>query len=458
MGAISDIEILETREKAFNEKWIVPFWSLAAMLVVMNTTMFNVALPRVASEFSLTPTVASWIVTAYSIVFGISTITYSRLTDFLPIRKMVLFGALLLVLSSLLGYFAHTFILLMTARIFQAIGAAAFPGLGYVLFSRYIPKERRGSAMSFIASGTSLGFGLGPVVGGALTQYLGWNFLFVMTAAVLFITPIFNRHVPMEETKSVQFDFAGSLLVAASITGLLLFVTTFAPWPLFISLITMGLLWRHINRTRSPFIHPELLRRKGFRQLLSISFTAYFIHFATLFAMPILLAQVFHRSPLEIGLIIFPGAIVTAFASRKIGKIIDRFGNGIVSRWGAGFLLLSVVLFATISSLSIYGVLISYFFMSLGFSSLTASNSNEISQYLPMEYMGAGMGMSQLVGFFGGAFGVGITGMLIALQKGTDMASVFQHIYLGLCLLPLISLYLLGKYDKRTRGLMKSQF
>ncbi|AHV96745.1 MFS transporter [Paenibacillus sabinae] len=456
MEAISDIEILNTREKSFNEKLIVPFWSLAAMLVVMNTTMFNVALPRVAHEFSLSPTVASWIVTAYSIIFGIATITYSRLTDFLPIRKMVLFGAFLLVLSSLLGYFAHTFILLMVARIFQAIGAAAFPGLGYVLFSRYIPQERRGSAMSFIASGTSLGFGLGPVVGGALTQYLGWNFLFVMTAAVLFITPIFNRHVPMEEKKSVQFDNAGSLLVAASITGLLLFVTTFALWPLLVSLITLWLLWRHINRIRSPFIHPELLRQRRFTQLLSISFTAYFINFATLFAMPILLAQVFHRSPMEIGLIIFPGAIITAFASRQIGKIIDRMGNGIVSRWGAIFLLLSVVLFATVASLSVYGVLISYFFMSLGFSSLTASNSNEISHYLSLEHMGAGMGMNQLGGFFGGAFGVGITGMLIVLQKGTDMAGVFQNIYLGLCVLPLISLYLLHKYGKPDRGLVKS--
>lgn len=449
MEAISEIEIHVKVKETFNEKLIVPFWSLAALLVVMNTTMFNVALPRVAHEFSLTPTIASWIVTAYSIVFGISTITYSRLTDYLPIRQMVLFGALLLGISSFLGYFAHHFFLLLVARIFQAVGAASFPGLGLVLFSRYIPIERRGSAMSAIASSTSLGFGLGPVIGGTLTQFLGWNFLFVLTGAVLLIIPIFNRHVPQEEKKSIHFDITGTILVAVGITGLMLFVTTFALWPLFISLAAMGLLWRHIHQIRSPFIHPELLRKKGFTQLITISFAAYFIHFATLFSMPIMLAQVFHRSPMEIGLTIFPGAIITAFASKKIGKALDRFGNTIVTRWGIGFLFFSVVLFAAVSSLSIYGVLISYFFMSLGFSGLTASNSNEISRYLPKEHLGAGMGMNQLGSFFGGAFGVGIAGMLIVLQKGTDMASVFQNIYIGFCVLPILSFYLLKKYGEK---------
>ncbi|WP_158453631.1 MFS transporter [Paenibacillus beijingensis] len=189
-----------------------------------------------------------------------------------------------------------------------------------------------------------------------------------------------------------------------------------------------------------------MLRQKGFTPLITISFAAYFINFATLFCMPMMLAQVYHLSPMEIGLIIFPGAITTAFASKKIGKTIDRFGNTVVTRWGIGFLLLSVVLFAAVANLSIYGVLISYFFMSLGFSGLTASNSNEISQYLPKQHLGAGLGMNQLASFFGGAFGVGVTGMLIVLQQGADMAGAFQNIYFGLSVLPLLSFILLKKY------------
>lgn len=430
----------------FHEKAIVIFWSIAVWLVVMNTTMFNVALPSVAKEFDLSPTAASWIVTGYSIVFGIASITYSRLTDYLSIRKLALFGTLLMGVSSLLGYFSDHFILLMAARILQAVGAASFPGLGLVLFSRYIPAERRGRAMSAIASSVSLGFGLGPLVGGVLTQFLGWNYLFVLTGLVLFTIPFFQKHLPRENDKAVRFDIVGSCLVAVGTTGLLLFVTTFSLWLLALGLVAIGLLWWHVHRVPIPFIQPEILRNKAFTQLIAIGFAGYFINFATLFCMPIMLAQIFHLSSMEIGLIIFPGAIIAATATKKIGALIDRFGNDIVLRGGIILILLSVVLFSTVSSYSMYMILFSYLFMSLGFSSLVASNSNELSLTLASEHVGAGMGMNQLVSFFGGAFGVGVTSMLMVLQKGMEAASIFHNIYAGLCILPLVSFYLLRKY------------
>lgn len=430
----------------FPEKVIVMFWCIAVWLVVMNTTMFNVALPSLSNEFALTPTAASWIVTGYSIVFGISSITYSRLTDFLSIRKLVLFGILLMGVSSLLGYFAHHYVLLMAARILQAVGAASFPGLGMVLFSRYIPAERRGRAMSAIASSVSLGFGLGPLVGGALTQFLGWNYLFVLTGLVLFTMPFFQKHLPAEHDKSVRFDFFGSLLVALGTTGLLLFVTTFSPWLLALGLGAVGLLWRHVHRVQTPFIQPEILRNKAFTQLIGIGFAGYFINFATLFCLPIMLAQIFHLSSMEIGLVIFPGAIIAATATKKIGALIDQYGNVVVLRGGILLILLSVVLFSTVSSLSVYMIVFSYLFMNLGFSALVASNSNELSLTLVKKHVGAGMGINQLVSFFGGAFGVGVTSMLMVVQKGMGAGSVFQNIYAGLCILPLVSFYLLRKY------------
>ncbi|MCK9911277.1 MFS transporter, partial [Microbacteriaceae bacterium K1510] len=103
---------------------------------------------------------------------------------------LVMIGALLMGVSSIVGYFSHQFILLMLARIAQSLGAAVFPGVGLVLFSRYIPVVRRGRAMSAIASSGALGFGMGPVVGGALTQYLGWNVLFVVTGMILILLPL----------------------------------------------------------------------------------------------------------------------------------------------------------------------------------------------------------------------------------------------------------------------------
>ncbi|MFP3422687.1 MFS transporter, partial [Bacillus sp. SIMBA_161] len=84
---------------------------------------FNLALPDVAAAYHLSPSSTSWIVTGYSIVFAISSITYSRLSDFVPIRRLYLIGILSLSLASIAGLFTNSFIMLLIVRIIQASGA-----------------------------------------------------------------------------------------------------------------------------------------------------------------------------------------------------------------------------------------------------------------------------------------------------------------------------------------------
>lgn len=82
-------------------------FSVAVVLVIMNTAMFNLALPDVTEAFGITAASASWIVTGYSIMFSIASITYSRLSDFLPIRRLLVIGLLTLGLAVVAGFFQH---------------------------------------------------------------------------------------------------------------------------------------------------------------------------------------------------------------------------------------------------------------------------------------------------------------------------------------------------------------
>ena len=93
----------EEAPAAFREGLTVALWSFVVVLVVMNTTMFNVALPQVATDFALQATAASWVVVGYSIVFAIASITYSRMSDYVPIRTLMVVGQLALGAGSLLG-------------------------------------------------------------------------------------------------------------------------------------------------------------------------------------------------------------------------------------------------------------------------------------------------------------------------------------------------------------------
>ncbi|WP_160112405.1 MFS transporter [Salicibibacter kimchii] len=413
----------------FNERIILVFWGIGMLLMTMNTTMFNVALPTVIAEFQIESSMATWIVSGYSIVFALSALTFSRLSDYIPIRRLISFGLLVLGISSLIGFFSNTFLVLLLARLFQAIGAGTLPSLAIVLSSKYIPVSRRGKAMMVIASSAVLGFGLGPLVGGILTEHWGWNYLFLVPFVVLVILPVIRKNLPSEENKPVKFDMPGALLVGISVGGLLLFVTSGIYLALIFSVPAMFLLWKHLHRTDIPFIQPELLRNRGYLLLLLMPFTALFMNFATLFTIPLLLADLFNKSPLEIGLIMFPGPMLAALASNVTGKIIDGKGSMMVIRSGLAFLLIAYVLFAFLANVTPYASLGILIIAITGTNILLASASNEVSKILPVQLIGAGMGLVQLCQFVGGAFGAGIAGMLITVQQHLPPEEIFRNLF-----------------------------
>jgi DHA2 family metal-tetracycline-proton antiporter-like MFS transporter len=434
-----------------HENKIVLLWSLTVWLVVMNTTMFNVALPTVTNELLLTSATASWIVSGYSIAFAIATITYSRLSDYIPIKRLLLIGLSLLGVASLIGLFANQYEWLLVARTLQALGAGAVPGLAMVLAGRYIPVSRRGRAMSFIASAASLGFGLGPVIGGAITQYLGWNFLFVITGLVLLLTPVFLKLLPGEQINRVHFDFLGALLTGCSVTGFLLFLSTLSFYYLLASLLGLAWLWLHINKISTPFIQPSLFQHRSYVKLLFVAFTAFICHFSSLFLMPMILFDVFAKEPAAIGMIIFPGAILSAIAAQFIGRLIDRFGNKPMIETGHGLLFIATMLFAFFAGVTPYAIMITYMFMSIGFSALTSSTSNEVTRLLPKNEVGAGMGMVQLIQFFGGALGVALSGMLLVWQVNLLPEISYRNIFLVFSILLLFSYCLFKSEYKKGR-------
>jgi MFS transporter, DHA2 family, metal-tetracycline-proton antiporter len=433
------------------ENKVLFVWSFTVWLVVMNTTMFNVALPTVLADLSLTSTTASWIVSGYSIAFAISTLTYSRLSDYVPISRLLFIGLSLLSAASVIGFLSHQFYGLLAARILQAAGAGAVPGLAMVLAGRYIPLSRRGKAMSLIASASSLGFGLGPVIGGSITQYLGWHFLFGITGLVVLFIPLFKKLLPKEDVKKGKFDLFGAIITGLSVIGCLLFISTFSYVILGTTIILFAILWKYLHRHLTPFIQPVLLKNVQFLKLIIIGFIGFIIHFSTLFLMPIILTGVFHKGAAAVGFIIFPGAILSAIAAQGIGRLIDLFGNKPVIFIGQGLLIIATVLFAFTSTISPYFILFTYIFMSIGFSTLTSSISNELTRILSKSEIGSGMGMAQLVQFIGGGFGVTLAGLFLKFQKGLPYPIIYKNIFLVLSFILLSAIISFVFYSRRAK-------
>lgn len=432
------------------ERWIILFLGFAIVLVIMNTMMFNLALPSVARDFSRPISDASWIVTAYSITFAIASITYSRLADFIPVRRLFILGLGSLGLAAIAGFFTNDFFLLIGVRIMQASGAGAIPGLAMVFVSRYIPLERRGRAMAFVMSAVGLGLGLGPVVGGAIVEYLGWHVLFLLTAASLLLIPVFARLIPAEAPRQGSFDALGATLSALGITGLLLALTQKSLIAFTVGLTAVLLFAWRIRSATSPFVLPALFANRRYLILGSVGIAAYMLSFGSLFLLPQMLIKHYQMSAIYAGLVIFPGSLTAMFLSPLVGKVIDRAGNGGILAYSPVLLFISAVLFALFGGESVFWIMGAYILLSIAFTFIGTAVSNEMSRILAKEEIGSGLGLFQLMQFFSGAFGVAMTATALVWQKGIAAEFAYTNIFRGMALVALLCVaaaqaYLRGK-------------
>ncbi len=445
--------VSKSEQTALREGLVTVLLGISIVLVIMNTMMFNLALPDVSRTFGISASTTSWIVTGYSIVFAISSITYSRLSDFIPIRRLFIIGLASLGVAAIAGFFSNSFVSLLVARILQASGAGSIPALSLVLIARYVPLVRRGKAMATVMSAASLGLGLGPVVGGAIVEYMGWHFLFAVTAVILLLVPFFVILLPKETPVKGTFDAMGALFVGVGTTGLLLFLTNQSWIALAVGLAALILFVIRINRTADPFVQPALFRNRSYLTLGAVGIAAYFCSFATLFLMPQILIHRFELSAIASGLVIFPGSLLAMFISRRVGRIIDRYGNGSIIRYIPLLVLASVVLFALFVSTSYIAILLIYMLMSVGFTFLTSSISNEMSRILPKTQIGSGLGLFQLLQFFSGAFGVAMTASALVWQKNFPPSIAYGNIYWGMAIIVLASIgcsHLYKRYAAQT--------
>jgi len=430
-----------------NERVVMPIWTFGVFIVVMNTTMFNVSIPGIIQDLNVTAELGSWVVSGYSIGVALSSAIFSRLSDNIPISRLLTFGLIILGVSSIFGLFAHSFYELMAARIMQSAGAGAVFGLGLVLTSRYIPYARRGRAITMISSGSAMAFGMGPIVGGLISEHFGWNALFAVTCFCFLLLVLPMRLLPREKAVTpFQFDGFGAVLTILNTATLLMALTLHSVTWLVISLLSIGIHYWHMKRVKETFLNPSLLKIAAYRKLITIGFCILVLNLGNLFIMPLVLANVFGRSPMAIGFMIAPGAILSACLIRMIGGWIDRYGNMRFLFLGIGSITAVLIFFCLDLATSPTVILCGYLLFAPSVSTVTAALNNEISRILPKQSLGSGMGLMQLITFIGGSFSVAVCGYLLIVQAHIPQITAFRNVYALLLMAALCSLAVLWLY------------
>ncbi|PWW02775.1 DHA2 family metal-tetracycline-proton antiporter-like MFS transporter [Paenibacillus cellulosilyticus] len=418
---------------------------LAFTLIIssMSATMFNIVLPEIRTDFNLSVAQVSWVSTSYLLIYAVGSVIYGKLLDRYQAKNLITFGLLVFASGSLLGLLAGSFPFVLMARILQAVGASVIPALAMLIPVRYFPPERRGHALGISATGLALGNAIGPIISSLLVSFVHWRWLFAIPLLILITMPFYRKHLSSDIREGGHIDWLGGGLLIGTVALLLLAITQGNLWlGAGSALMVIGFLWR-IRTAADPFISRTLLRDRIYLTGLMIAAVVMSISYALPFLTPQLLSDINQLAPGVIGFVMVPGACLSAYLGRKVGKLADSKGNSFVYHT-ASLLLFSCFLLLSIfvgSPAALIGLIFTLGNAGQMFMQIVLSNT--ISRSIPKDQIGVGMGMLTLCNFLSGAIATGIYGKVMDhgassswIPWHTNEASfVFSNLYLVLALI-----------------------
>jgi EmrB/QacA subfamily drug resistance transporter len=329
----------ETPDRAPRRRWLaLAVLAAAQFMVFLDETVVNVALPSIRLDLGFSQASLAWVVSAYIVVFGGLVLLGGRVADLFGRRRMFLAGTALFGVASLLDGLATSQAMLLGARALQGVGAALATPAALALVTALFPAgTERAKALGIWGALSGLGFAVGILLGGAITEVASWRWVFLINVPVALATLAVVPRLVSESriTGRRSLDLGGAIAVTAGMTTLVYTVVK-APEYGWGSVETHGLLGAVLvligafaileRRSSSPLIPGGYLRRRAalvpnvLQLLLGVS------AISTLFLLTLYTQQVLGYTPLEAGVAYLPLAGGVAAATAVANRLVARVG------------------------------------------------------------------------------------------------------------------------------------
>jgi EmrB/QacA subfamily drug resistance transporter len=313
---------------------------LGSLMIVLDTTIVNVALPSIREDLDFSETSLAWVVNAYLLTFGGFLLLGGRLGDLFGHRRLFLMGITLFTLASLACGLATTQGFLVTARAIQGLGGAVTSAVSLslimTLFTDVVERTKAMGVFGFVASG---GGTVGVLLGGVLTDVLNWHWIFLVNVPIgVAVCVLSLRLLPGERgaASAERVDVAGAVTVTAALM-LAVYAIVNGNQEGWSSAQTLGLLGAAVTllaaflaieaRVRAPLMPLGLfrLRNVATANVAGVLWAA--AMFAWFFLSALYLQRVLGYSPLEVGLAFAPTSVIMGVFSLGLSaKLVLRFG------------------------------------------------------------------------------------------------------------------------------------
>ena len=390
-------------------------------------TLLVPALPELARSFDAEPGVAGWILTAYLLAGAVTAPILGALGDLHGHRRLLLVALGLFAAGSVLALLAPSLTVLLVARVMQGAATASFP-LALAIVRVQLPAPRRAAAIGWLSGMLGLGAGSALVIGGVLTDAVGWRGLFGFGALMALVSLVaVARWVPSARGRGEgRLDLAGASLLAAGLAALLLAISQGSAWgwssPAVLALFAaaaagFALLVLVERRTAVPVVDVRSLAEIRLALVNLVTVFLGFVPYLFYVALPILLespAGIGHgMSVTGAGIAMLPSAVLVFVGGRLAPMLIPRIPGGVVIS-SALVVMLAGSALAALRPSSLLAVVIGFALVGLGNGAGFAAASDLVTRIAPKAEIAAAAGLNGVLRTVGSAVGIPVTGVILA--------------------------------------------
>ena len=413
--------------------------SLGSFMIVLDTTIVNVALPSIRTDLGFTEASLAWVVNAYMLFFGGFLLLGGRLGDLYGRRKLFVAGIGIFTAASFAAGISSSQPILVAARAAQGLGGAVVSAAGLsLMMSLFTEPAERAKAMGVVGFISAGGGSVGVLLGGILTSVFGWHAVFMVNIPVgIAVYALSLRLLPATRpfASGTRLDVAGAVTVTASLM-LAVYAIVNGNESGWTSGQTVGLLAAAVallaaffvieSRVSDPLVPLTLLRRRNLAiaNVMGVLWAA--AMFAWFFLSALYLQVVLRYDPLQVGLAFLPGNVIMAIFSVGISaKLVMRFG--LKAPLGTGLALaglgLALLVRAPIDGNYVVDVLPSMILLGLGagiaFNPMIIVAMTDVEP----ERSGLASGLVNTSFMMGGALGLAVLASIAAARTGDSLAS-----------------------------------
>ena len=415
-------------QRAHARRWFtLATLCLSLLIIVMDNTILNVAIPSLVSELGATNSQLQWIVDGYTLVFAGLLLTTGSLGDKFGRKRALRVGIVIFGIGSVLSALSTSASQLIATRSLMGVGGALImPSTLSILTNVFRDPRERGRAIAIWAGFSGLGVALGPVIGGVLLEHFSWSSVFWVNLPIG-ATALIAGHFFVPETKdrnAPRLDPVGAVL---SIVGLgsTLFGIIEGPSKGWTSTEVLGafvvgglaiasfVTWE--RRSDHPMLDLSFFKNPRFTAANTAVTLTFFALFGSLFLMTQYWQFVHGYSPLQAGVRLIPYAMTMMFTAPMSARLVERLGTKRVVTLGLSIISMSMLVLSTLHADSSYPRVIgNMMVMAVGMGLTMAPATESVMGSLPRAKAGVGSAVNDTTRQVGGAMGVAVIGSLVA--------------------------------------------